>query len=91
MRFSISASTSPILVDFDSQVPDDERSASRTEAGSVVTPLPDFFWRACSGLRVMRRRRPPIVASSSTSVAVRAWAWSERRRLAPPRSPGTRP
>jgi len=32
-----------------------------------------------------------MVASSSTSVAVRGAAWSERSRLAVPRSPGTRP
>src|SRR5579862_4388966 len=39
----------------------------------------------------MRSRRTPSVASSSTSVAVPGAAWSERSRLAVPRSPGTRP
>ena len=91
MRSLISASASPTRVDLTSQAPVAADSSSRTEAGSLVMPVPDLFGRSCSGLRVIRSRRPPIVASSSTSVGTLAAAWSERSRLVLPRTPGTPP
>ena len=91
MRSRISWSASTTRTDLLSQVPAAVRSSSRIAACSLVTPVPDFFGRSCSGLRVIRRCLPPMVASSSTSVASPGAAWSERRRLALPRSPGTRP
>ena len=82
MRSLISWSASTTRTDLLSQPPAAVRSSRRTAACSLVTPTPDFFGRSCSGLRVIRRWRPPIVASSSTSVVSPGAAWSERSRLA---------
>ena len=91
IRSAISVSASPMRVDLTSQSPAGVSSASSTDACSLVTPVPDFFGRSCSGLRVIRSRRPPIVASSSTSVRTPAGAWSDLSLRVLPRSPGTRP
>ncbi len=66
-------------------------SSSSTAACSIVSPVPRFFGRDCSGDRVTRMRRPPSVASSRTSVRAVVPAWSQRSRRAVARWPGTTP
>ncbi len=60
-------------------------------AFSVIVPVPRFLARWYSGLRVIRIRRPPIVASSVTAGTDPAGAWSDSRRLPSLRAPGTVP
>jgi len=68
---------------------------SSAEARSATAPISGLA--ECSGLEFVARladgsiRRPPMVASSWTSVGVLAAAWSERSRLVLARSPGTCP
>ena len=69
IRSLISSSASPARVETARQDAP-HASSRRTLACSVVVPPPRSFGLSCSGLRVIRTRRPPMVASSSTSVRV---------------------
>ena len=60
-------------------------------ACSVVSPVPRFFGRVCSGRRATSSRYPARVSSQETSVRVAASAWSLRSRFSSPRTPGTVP
>ena len=69
IRSAISVSASPARVETACQDAP-ANSSSSTFACSVVVPVPRSLGRSCSGLRVIRIRRPPMVASSWTSVGV---------------------
>ena len=67
------------------------RSESRTEACSVVMPVPRFLGRSQAGERTIRNRRPDRVSLEADRGRTPSAAWSERSRLAVWRSPGTSP
>ncbi len=64
------------------------RSSRTTEGWTRVVPPPRFFGRYHSGERVMRSRRPPTVASSTTCGTASGLAWSLRSACLR-RAPGT--
>ena len=65
--------------------------ASQGEACCDVVPEPRFLGRSHAGERMIRNRRPDNVASRVTRGGTPGAAWSDRRRLAALRSPGTSP